>query len=501
MGHQNLYSPRFSFDMRVYKKVSARLEGTIIKKTIRKLIRTSKKYLGKFYLKKPQLDVANAKNDFLDLFFSEETGQYNRLEILLDTKSPRQVIKNFVSQAKNSSLGQFALKNIKSSSLIAKNEKTPSPNLSKIVTLTRSWGFVDPLLNGLEIDHGVDISRIDLADCDKRRFEKSFNRLKYYREQGIKLVISKMKRAEILKSKSLYFDAQELSLIDQADIVFIEWMNINALTALPYISPDKKVIVRIHSHEIYSFYPILIDFGKIDGLVFISDGAREMFEALWGWLLPSKIKIFVGENIRSHSKINLNNREDYFDGVPRNKVVGILQYHIPVKDFHFALDLFDKLHKRDPSYKMLLAGLPLSSNLNDENKKLLERVNAYGEKTILELGYLKDVSSFFNSVGFILSTSKREGSHEAVIEGAAHGCVPIIRNWPVLRYVSGAKQTFPNFDVFENSDNMVTAILKKSQNYEQFSKAARETSSSHYGDHLILDYFNFFVKVATSDEK
>lgn len=500
MGHKNLHSPRLSFDMRIYKKVSAMLEGTIIKKTIRKLIRTSKKYVGKFYLKKPQLDFSNAKNDFLDLFFSEETGQYNRLEILLDTKKPRQVIKNFVSQAKNSSLGQFALKNVKSSSLIAKNEKTPSPNLSRIVTLTRSWGFVDPLLNRLEKDHGVDISRIDLAECDNRRFDKSSNRLKYYREQGIKLVTSKMKRAEILRSKSSYFDHQELSLIDQADIVFIEWMNINALTALPFISPDKKIIVRIHSHEIYSFYPILIDFGKIDGLIFISDGARAMFEALWGWLLPSKIKIFVGENIRDDSRIKPDNQQNYFKGVSRNKIVGMLQYNIPVKDFNFALELFDRLHIADPDYKMLLAGLPLSSNLNDENKKLLERINSYGEGTICELGYLNDVSSFFNSVGFILSTSKREGSHEAVIEGAAHGCVPIIRDWPVLSYVSGAKKAFPRFDVFKSSDKMVTSILEKSDTFEQFSIDAKRASLSYYGDYLIVDYLNFFVKVATNEE-
>ena len=485
--------------MRVYKKVSARLEGTIIKKTIRKLIRTSKKYLGKFYLKTP-IRCCQCQRRLFRFIFSEETGQYNRLEILLDTKSPRQVIRNFVSQAKNSSLGQSALENIKSSSLKVKNEKTVSPNLSKIVTLTRSWGFVDPLLNRIEKDHGINIFRIDLAGCDNRRFDKSFNRLKYYREQGIKLVTSKTKRAEILRSKSSYFDDQELSMIGQADIVFIEWMNINALTALPFISPEKRIIVRIHSHEIYSFYPILIDFGKIDGLIFISDGARAMFEALWGWLLPSKMKIFVGENIRDDSRIKPDNQKNYFKGASRNKVVGMLQYNLPVKDFNFALELFDRLHVTDPDYKMLLAGLPLSSNLNDENEKLLERINSYGEGTICELGYINDVSSFFNSVGFILSTSKREGSHEAVIEGAAHGCVPIIRDWPVLSYVSGAKKAFPKFDVYKTSAKMAESILKKSHSFEKYSIDAKQASLSYYDDYLIVDYLNFFTKVATNEE-
>ena len=53
-----------------------------------------------------------------------------------------------------------------------------------------------------------------------------------------------------------------------------------------------------------------------------------------------------------------------------------------------------------------------------------------------------DMAIWYSKVGFILSTSDHEGSHQAIAEGMAAGCIPIIRNW------NGATPLYPPQFVF-----------------------------------------------------
>ena len=58
-------------------------------------------------------------------------------------------------------------------------------------------------------------------------------------------------------------------------------------------------------------------------------------------------------------------------------------------------------------------------------------------------GHGNDMHNWFQKVGYILSTSDFEGSHQAVAEGMAAGSVPIIYNW------DGADTVYPEKFVYK----------------------------------------------------
>jgi len=266
----------------------------------------------------------------------------------------------------------------------------------------------------------------------------------------------------------------------------------NTLWALENIPLDKKIVVRVHSYEVFSFYSLMLNYGRIDGLIFISEGIKNVFIELWGWLLYEGIEIIVLQNVRSKDRLKKLSPNSLTN--KRRKTLGMLQYSIEVKDLNFALDIFEKLHNIDNEYKLLLAGNKLNEN-DPYSKKLLNRINTFPKGSIEELGYVTEMDKFFNEIGFILSTSEREGSHESVIEGMVFGCVPAIRNWPLLSPFKGAQSSFPKFPVFNTSSEISSYIELSQKDFNEKSKIAEEEIYYYFNENIENDYLSFINKI------
>jgi glycosyltransferase involved in cell wall biosynthesis len=90
--------------------------------------------------------------------------------------------------------------------------------------------------------------------------------------------------------------------------------------------------------------------------------------------------------------------------------------------------------------------------------------------------YTEDMPSWFSRIGFVLSTSDSEGSHQAVAEGMAAGCVPVIRNWP------GADRLYPRRFIFSTIDEAVQLICNASapERFRYLSEIARGWACSRF---------------------
>lgn len=62
-------------------------------------------------------------------------------------------------------------------------------------------------------------------------------------------------------------------------------------------------------------------------------------------------------------------------------------------------------------------------------------------------------------VGVILSTSRFEGTHEALLQGAASGALPVVRNWPELRAWGGPASIYPPEWVVDSPQAAAARIL------------------------------------------
>ncbi|GAA0247483.1 glycosyltransferase [Marinomonas primoryensis] len=432
-----------------------------------------------------------AKIEILSIIYNEKTGfndKLHNLETYQDLKSNyRKAINGF----EKSKLGKLLCKRARRTK--RERRKYAAKN-NKVIFLTRSWHFFDPLVQFFE-ENNMEFFKYDINEFDKVIFEKNriTNKSKYHREKAFKNLAITFRKKQKYNEGNRCFTSDDFNIeYENSDIFFVDWLNHNTNWVLENVSDDKKIIVRIHSYEVLSFFPVTINFGRIDGLIFISEGIKDMFLELWGWLLPNDILIDVLDNIRSKKRISLENE---VSTKKRNKTIGMMQYADSVKGFRFAFDVFKGVYKVDPEFKLLLCGKTLAEIDSEENINIQNEIKQLPEGVVQELGYIKDIDSFFRKVGYMLSTSEREGSHESIIEGMAYGCVPIIRNWPILAPFNGAKRAFPMCDIIDRVEEAVVQILSTKSDYENISREYKKESRVFFSDDIPNKYVEFIERV------
>ena len=82
-------------------------------------------------------------------------------------------------------------------------------------------------------------------------------------------------------------------------------------------------------------------------------------------------------------------------------------------------------------------------------------------------------------VGVILSTSVRESFHLGLIEGAASGAVPVVRNWPFFAgRAAGARSIFPADWIVETPAEAADRIIAHTASEEVWRKTG-EAAAEH----------------------
>lgn len=361
--------------------------------------------------------------------------------------------------------------------------------------LTKSWHFFDPVAHSVGLSGRVRVEKFDLQKLENEEINHQKikgSKARHYRTLAIDQMFD-FKYFDLQNDNSFVRNFERLcSNYDSVDVYFVDWLNHNSVVSLGIIPLHKPIVVRVHSYEVFSYFAPLINYGRIDALIFISEGIKDIFLDLWGWLIPSSCQVFVCSNIRNYEKFS---KSISCIDTPRRKTIGMVQYADEVKDFNFALETFKILYREDKSYRLLLAGKTLSESGAPRSSELLQELKSFPEGVILESGYQENISSVYNKVGFILSTSIREGSHESVIEGMLHGCVPVIRDWPLLSKVRGAARAFPGHNVHTTPEQIAEFILKNSCDFQELSARSRVAARSYFSSDLVDDYTNILLGV------
>ena len=438
-----------------------------------------------------------AKIEILSIIFNEKTGDNDRLHDLATYKNIGSNYRKALRGVDTSNLGQYLAKKAQKTK---DRRKKYGPSSGKILFATRSWHFIEPVFQSF-VDKGIKCEKYDINEFDKQYFKehKIKNKSKYHREKAFKnLAITFRRKQDINKENRRYTSGFFDKCYEESDVIIVDWLNHNTNWVLENASADKKVIVRVHSYEVLSFFPATINFGRIDGLIFISPGIRDMFLEMWGWLLPDNMPTTVIDNIRCKKRVCPESSTSA-SIAGRGKTIGMMQYALPVKDFRFALEVFKHVYEKDSEFKLLLCGQALTEIKSAENALLLQEINALPEGVVEELGYVTDVDSFFRKVGYMLSTSEREGSHESIIEGMAYGCIPVVRNWPLLAPFDGAKRAFPMCDVVETPAEAAEAILSASLDYKKVSNKYQSESEGFYSTDIPQKYLEFIERVRCNE--
>lgn len=286
--------------------------------------------------------------------------------------------------------------------------------------------------------------------------------------------------------------------LDWADTVFVEWCTISA-TFLTLVDPGStRIVLRLHSFETFSHWPHRVDFSRVDDVVFVADHVRDLAkEAVPRLAAEGGPRLHVIGNAQDLVSFRRPKRA----GV--RHTVGLVGIGQVAKDPLWALEVLRLLRAEDDRYRLLVVGdglHPAASAATRDYHDRLERNLAELEPSgaVRRLGQLDDVADALEEIGVILSTSVREGAPCGLIEGAASGAVPIVRDWPFFAgRPNGARTLFPEEWVVGSPSEAAERILAVTADEDTWNKTGQAAAEhalrtwdwsvvQHDFDHLLL---------------
>lgn len=326
-----------------------------------------------------------------------------------------------------------------------------------LVVAQRNWTFVDPVIRALQ-HVGFEVRRFEVDELPPAE-----------RPSRDRVLRARLDLA--LTGTRLPTPAALAAEFEWADVVLVEWgHHVLTWVSLLELMP-RRTTVRFHRFEAYTPFPLLTVFDVIDRVLFVSPHVRTLLDHLTPNL------DHAGEVIQVDNFLAYGLGPD--PGTGRDPYllaqVGWLR---PVKDVLFTLDLLARLRERDPRHRLLLVGPGLPASPADDTTfqhRVRARIAQFPPGVVEVLGQRSDVPEILSQVGWIVSSSLHEGVHEAVMEGLAAGCAPLIRNWPDARPYGGASVIYPEQWVVEGLDEAVERVrqVETAGTIEELSAEAR----------------------------
>jgi len=272
-----------------------------------------------------------------------------------------------------------------------------------------------------------------------------------------------------------------------ADIIFCEWALGNAVWFSEHKRVDQCLVIRLHLQEIQArnsiSYIWQTHWEKVDRLILITHHCYDFIQKTFPILRPKSSLIYnpiPAKTLLNHPKdINKSSFTLGFVGaVPARKRLDL------------AIDLLRILRRHDHRYVLRIKGslpkdFPWMMNRKDEmnwyNSLFSKITDLENSGAVIFESHGSDMSEWYRDIGWIISTSDFEGSHQAVAEGMASGCIPIIRDWV------GSDRIYPPKFVMPTVEGMASKILEINNlnSYLENSEFCRHYSHIRFDDNDI----------------
>ena len=282
------------------------------------------------------------------------------------------------------------------------------------------------------------------------------------------------------------------NLLKGADIIFCEWCLGNA----EWYSNNKKenqlLLIRLHHQEIYQNLPYLdrIKWENVDCIIFICQKNMSLFLEKFPSMTDRVVLIFNLIDCDSFTIPKLYGAEfnlGFMGVAPKRKAP------------HVAFEILARLKRIDSRYTLFIKGkhpweYDWLWNRPDERRyyeDFYSRLNGsqYANSIVFD-PQGNDMPEWFSKIGFLLSTSEHEGSHQAVAEAMASGAIPVIRNW------AGADLLYPGKFVFETIDGAVELIKKwkTQENYAPQCESVRKYARDYFDRPVIIEQYQQLLR-------
>lgn len=237
-----------------------------------------------------------------------------------------------------------------------------------------------------------------------------------------------------------------------ADVIFCEWCLGNAKWYSQRKRPEQRLFIRLHHQEMGLPYRYELEWNNVDALIFTNFPHYNRFRREQPEHADKALPIFCDVDCDVLDQDKLPWAE--FN-------LGLVGINPMRKRPDMAFDILKKLRQSDSRYTLFFkTRMPWDYKWLWDRPQEREYFHRFFET--IDSGPLRnavvfdthgdDMPLWYSKVGFLLSTSDHEGSHQAVAEGMAAGCIPIIRNW------DGATPLYPPRFTYSSVDEAVALI-------------------------------------------
>lgn len=352
-----------------------------------------------------------------------------------------------------------------------KTEGVPrKKSFKKLLFVSHSnWNFMQAIVESFEKEEGIEVRCLELQhfkagnDCS----------------------------LEVLMSRRMFnFDEKwEIpgpttywkELLNWADVVYVEWANRAAAWISWILPPEKKLVVRIHSYEAFTHFPLFINWGNVDVLsgvaphilAYVNDLAR---------IDTYKTHIQLVPNLNYHEEVVLEK------SLETSCSLGMIGYNNKNKNPIMALQILLQIKERGIATKLYLMGHPFPEEAANEIEaeyanRFFKIIQQNGlEENVEYIPFTSNIDEGIKRFNFILSCSEREGTHESVIQAMLRGTIPVVRKWPILGQYASVEKIYDKQWIFKDVEEMLEFVLASVQNnkIDELRAKARGEAESNY---------------------
>ena len=359
-------------------------------------------------------------------------------------------------------------------------KRTVNPT-NNLLVISDNWNFLQSAIEGMEDQYGINVRTFDYSLLRKS---------KYYNFNSTILGTSKLYYASKLARKAIDDTLMLRELLDSCDSILVEWGSDAARFFSHHLDDKKRLIVRVHSYEAFTPLSYFINFSRIDQLIFVAPHIRNLMDILH----EGRIKDIEKTVIPNVRKLEYATKKSSGKKV---FTIGMAGYSNQNKNPIMALQIVKALRDNGRIFQLRFCGSPWPvAGLKQNEKVYRDSFYSYLKENELDHlvifdPYVDEMAEWFREVDFILSCSFREGTHEVIVEGAAFGCIPLIRDWPMVKSLGGARAVFSDFEdyVFENVDEAALLINGVLNDFDRISNFASEITKKNFGLNSTLPQF------------
>lgn len=381
--------------------------------------------------------------------------------------------KGYFAPVKDNVLYQ-TLETIREESRERKQKQKKSQTVKKkvLVVSDHNWNFTEEMIAAMVGDADIELRTLEFTDRGT-----AFN-------TEIRVLMGNIISDKLLgQENSIRYEngLYHQELVDWADTIFIEWCNYPAVWLSHFAPPEKEIIVRLHSYEAFSFWPHLVNWGNVNRLVFIAPQINKFMLDLID-VQPYGTAVTVLPNFNRLENYQLPKEE----GV--GKTIGMIGYNNANKNPLMALELLKELRDGNGDWRLVLVGHAFpdeSENEFEENYKrsFFGYLKEHGlANRVMFHEFTLDLPAVIRKMGWIVSCSGREGTHESVIQAMAGGTVPLVRNWPIFAEYGGAEGIYGGDFTFDTAKEMADYVRVNSAavKMKEASERARQYAFKHF---------------------